>query len=143
MAGSSTRSAWRTGTMLGFALALFATGAQAATSSAVTSATGAGACVVVLDCGGVTQQTVADAEGKFVFTNAPQGECTVRAVENATREAASGLPTGKRTHKPVRFQVTLDREAAATSPAASSDGAVKVVARGKGHELKGHVTLIK
>ena len=138
------------------AQALLANGAQAA-SPAVSAGTGTGGCVVVLDCGGVTQQAVPDADGRFVFRDAPQGECTVRAVENAApqaatqvaapRDAASGMATGKRMHKPVRFQVTLENPPGAARAAApadlAADGSVRVVARGKGHELKGHVTLIK
>lgn len=137
MVRSSLRFALRAGTTLGLVAALFASGARAATST-VSAPSATGGVVVVLDCAGVTQQAVPDAAGKFVFSNAPQGECTVSAMEKAPRDAASGLPTGKRMHKPIRYQVTLDGDSSA-----AADGAAKVVARGMGHELKGHVTLIK
>jgi predicted RecA/RadA family phage recombinase len=122
--------------------------------------------MVVLDCDGVKQRTVPDAEGKFVFSDVPQGACTVSAVATvpseaaapqassaaragavtAPRDAASGMATGKRQHKPMSVHVMLDGEPSVARVAtadASSRASVSVMVKERRKELTGHVTLIK
>ena len=69
-----------------------------------------------------------------------------RVAVAAPRDAASGMPTGKRMHKPMSFSMVLDQESAAAATATADDSSSKsvtVVVRQRAHELKGHVTLIK
>lgn len=146
---------------------LAATGAPAthtapstATTSAATTSLG---CVVVLECSGVTQKTLPDADGKFVFHDVPAGSCTVSAVPTAPpdagaaaslgkhaeltapRDAASGMATGKRQHPP-RFQVSIDAGGTADKIAGADDAshnAVHVMVAERRKEFTGHVTLMK
>lgn len=132
---------------------------------AASPAPAAGTCVVVLDCGGVTQKTMPDADGKFVFRDVPAGSCTVSVVEtappsagaeasasvkraevSAPRDAASGMPTGKRQHAPIRYQVTVDAQPGAKQAAAAEDAStdsVHVTVAERRKEFTGHVTLMK
>lgn len=136
---------------LGLVTASLTTAAGAASSVAAP-----GACVVVLECPGVTQKVVPDADGKFVFKDAPAGACTVSVVEAppaaervataAPRDAASGQASGKRAHRSPAFQVSLDGAPVAARAAAvesSTSGSVSVVLQERRKELTGHVTLIK
>lgn len=133
--------------------ALFAAAGAAAADAA------RGGCVVVLDCPSGTQRVTANADGSFVLRDVPAEACTVaaapaeapapssKAAVVAPRDAASGLPTGKRQHAPAAApagpvcSVALDGAQATRS----EDGASLRVSAGKGSskELKGHVTLIK
>jgi hypothetical protein len=153
---------WRVAAAFGFA-AIWITSARAA-SSAPSSVPATGACTVLLDCAGVTQKTVPDSAGKFVFHDMPAGSCTVSVIETtppeaaleasssvqrsavtAPRDAASGMPTGKRQHKPLTFQVALDGVPSTARAAAegASSSSVSVVVQERRKELTGHVTLIK
>jgi hypothetical protein len=64
----------------------------------------------------------------------------------APRDAATGMATGKRMHKPLSFSMVLDQESAAAATATADDSSSKsvtVVVRQMAHELRGHVTLMK
>jgi hypothetical protein len=118
-------------------------------SSMRAAAPPASGCVVVLDCDGVTRKTLANAQGQFTFRDVPAGTCTVRAMDGTVmspRDAASGLPTGKRQHKPMTFVITLDdrvaQERTATVDSAPPD-VVSFTNTERRKEFKGHVTLMK
>lgn len=150
------------GVAVGGAMAGTAT-AGAATEMAKSPATvcGASACEVVLSCGGAVQKTVPNAEGGFTFHDVPAGTCTVSVAEATTqamsgstamssssaaapRDAATGMATGKRQHKPMAWQVTMDELVAVRSTSAdAASSAVSVVLPERRKELTGHVTLIK
>jgi hypothetical protein len=145
-------SRWRSAAATGLGALFLVTGLGAA-SPAAAPASSDGACVVVLDCDGVKRSVTPNADGSFVLQGVSSGSCTVAASPATTeaapaatsrssavvapRDAASGLPTGKRQHKPVSCAVTLDG-----APSASSKP-VQVSSFGKQKEVRGHVTLIK
>jgi hypothetical protein len=147
-------------------VALLVTGFGAASPAA-----DPGACVVVLECAGSTLSLVPNEDGSFVFQNVPAGACTVRvapapsssaaepapvdaagsssssrSVVVAPRDAASGLPTGKRQHKPLRYTVTLDGEPSSFATRTAEEWSAQplhVSSRKGGREIRGHVTLMK
>lgn len=149
---------------VGFGAALLATGLGAANPA---SPAAASACVVVLECPDFMQRVVPEPDGSFVFRDVPSGACKVSVApagqpefvaqpassssgaRNAVvspRDAASGLPTGKRQHKPMTFTVSIDGLPNASKTQGIDDWSsdpVRVQMRGKAHELRGHVTLIK
>jgi hypothetical protein len=149
----------------GFGTALLATGLGAASPA---SPTASSACVVVLECPSFSQTVVPEADGSFVIRDVPSGACSVRVAEAgqaefsaqpasssssssrsavvSPRDAASGLPTGKRQHKPMTFSLSLDGLPDSSRTQAIDDWSskpVRVEMRGKAHELRGHVTLMK
>lgn len=154
------RSAW----VPVFGAALLATGLGAAKPDAA-----APACVVVLECPGSTQSLVPNDDGSFVFQNVPAGACTVRVAHApssstepaslhaagssssrsavvAPRDAASGLPAGKRQHKPLRFGLTLEGDSPSSASRTAEEWSAQplhVSSRKGGREVRGHVTLLK
>lgn len=158
-----TRSAW----VPALGAALLVTGLGAASPAAAP-----GACVVVLECPGSTQSLVPNADGSFVFQNVPAGACTVRVAPApssssdaqpraaeaapvssssrsavvAPRDAASGLPTGKRQHKPLTYSLTLEGESSSSATRSAEEWSAQplhVSSRKGGREVRGHVTLLK
>lgn len=160
---NGSRSAW----VPALGAALLVTGLGAASPGAVSEA-----CVVVLECPGSTQSLVPNADGSFVFQNVPAGACTVRVAPApdsapaaqprvaeasqvssssrsavvAPRDAASGLATGKRQHKPMTYGLTLQGESSSSATRSAEEWSAQplhVSSRKGGRELRGHVTLIK
>ena len=158
----SVNSPWRRVAVPALVAVLAATGAAAAEVAAAAAAPTPGACVVVLDCPSGKQSVTANADGSFVLRGVPAEACTVAAAPAdaaapaaapssktavvAPRDAASGLPTGKRQHKPMAApaapmcSITLNGAQATPSADGSS---LQVSSDKRRHELTGHVTLIK
>ena len=74
--------------VLGLALTLLAA-APAAARPVADAASATSACVVVLECPGVTQQVAPDATGNFVFKNVPAGSCRMSVVPAPTVAATA------------------------------------------------------
>jgi hypothetical protein len=152
---------------LGVSAGLVAPGPAAARPTATESTF-----VVVLECPGVTQRVAPDSTGSFVFKDVPAGACKMSLAPTtatdpaatvassspaaspsssassvvAPRDAASGMATGKRMHKPMSFKLSLVGESAAAASARADDASstsVTVTVQERQKELKGHVTLIK
>lgn len=119
----------------------------------------------VLECPSGQQRASVGADGKFSFRSVGSGECTLTivpsAVELATatdnassrgtsvkspRESSTGMATGKRQHgwvMKVELEGAEGFKAVQQTDAAWEVTPAVVSVKGKAHELKGHVTLIK